>query len=174
MDFALGAGSLVAPAAHTNSSGVFFPNMGGGNYLNFSGDVLIKHNFGFGGEVAWRTSRTNYGGFLPLRPLFYDFNAVYAPRLGRHAGIDLQAGIGAENLRFYTPNYQCGYFGCTNYVSSNHFMGHFGGGIRLYPYGNFFIRPEAHVYLINNNLEFDANHGARVGISIGYTFGGKY
>jgi len=173
IDVAFGAGSLVAPSASSNSSGVFFPSLSGGTYLSFSGDALLFHNFGFGAQVAWRASQTSYGGFLPVRPLFYDFNAVWAPRLGKRAAVDLMAGIGAESLRFYTPTGSCGYFGCTNYISSNHFLGHFGGGIRLYPYGNFFIRPGADVYLINNNVEFDANHGARVGVSIGYTFGGR-
>lgn len=32
--------------------------------------------------------------------------------------------------------------------------GGFGGGIRFYPYGNFFVRPEMRLYLINNNEEF--------------------
>ena len=33
-------------------------------------------------------------------------------------------------------------------------MGHFGGGIRYYIYGHFFVRPEAHLYMIHNNQEF--------------------
>ena len=85
-----------------------------------------------------------------------------------------QAGIGAESIRFYQNFYTCGYFsGCTNYTTSTHFMGHFGAGIRFYPFGNFFIRPEAHVYLIRNNIEFSSNYAVRYGASIGYTFGGR-
>jgi hypothetical protein len=33
-------------------------------------------------------------------------------------------------------------------------MGDIGGGIRFYPYRNFFVRPEVRLYLINKNLEF--------------------
>ena len=32
-------------------------------------------------------------------------------------------------------------------------MGDVGGGIRFYPYGNFFVRPEVRLYLIHNNVE---------------------
>ena len=52
-------------------------------------------------------------------------------------------------------------------------MGDFGGGIRLYPYGNFFVRPELRLYLINNNQEFSSSHLVRYGVSIGYAFGGS-
>ena len=55
-------------------------------------------------------------------------------------------------------------------MSSNHLLGHFGGGIKIYVHGNFFVRPEANFYLIRNNYEFSAGYGTRVGASIGYTF----
>lgn len=173
-DIAFGVSGLKAPTSTTNSQGVFLPSIGGGTYLTVSGDFLIKHNFGLNVEVSWRAHRFAYGGFEPVRPLFYDFNGIWAPRFTKYAGVDLMAGIGAASLRFYTPYYNCSYFGCTNYSSSNHFLADFGGGIRLYPRGNFFVRPEAHLYLINNNQEFSSGRVARVGVSIGYTFGGKY
>lgn len=49
-----------------------------------------------------------------------------------------------------------------------------GGGIRVYLYGNFFVRPEMRVYLVHNNVEFSSGHSrsVRYGVSIGYTFGG--
>ena len=125
----------------------------------------------------WNQRRTRlesrrilYGDFQPARPLFYDFNGIYAPKLGKHAAAELMAGIGWESIRFYQPTFVCSAITCTDFVSSNHFMGHFGGGIRYYIHGNFFIRPEAHLYLIRNNEEFSSPVATRVGISLGYTF----
>lgn len=146
--------------------------MGGGTYLSFSGDYTPWHDFGFGGEVSWRASQNLYLGYQPYRPIFYSANAVWAPKLGKHFGIDLLAGIGAESLRFYTNYYQCNYVSCTNYVSSNHFMGVFGGGLKAYIHGGIFIRPEVRLYAIRNNVEFNSGTPVRAGVSIGYTFGG--
>jgi hypothetical protein len=52
-------------------------------------------------------------------------------------------------------------------------MGDFGGGLKLYPAGNFFVRPEVRLYLVNNNEFFSSGRVVRYGMSIGYTFGGK-
>jgi hypothetical protein len=175
IDVAFGAGTLSAPSSNfSNVFSQFQQSLSGGTFLAFSGDALIKGNLGVQGEVAWRASRTDYAGFLPYRPLFWDFNAIYAPRFNKFVGAEVMAGIGAESARFYTGQLSCSYVsGCTNYTSSNHFMGDFGGGLKLYPVGNFFIRPEARLYLINNNQEFSSGRAVRYGISIGYTFGGK-
>lgn len=179
-DVAFGASTVMAKGT-TGSlvTGDLAQTIGGGTFLNFGGTLLLKKNFGFGGEVAWRAKQNLYGGYQPFRPIFYDFNGVYAPMIGKHAGVDLMAGIGAETARFYTPTFTCGFTGCTNYVSQTHFMGHFGGGVRLYVSGHFFVRPEAHLYLVHNNvlssssnLPFSSNYATRVGVSIGYSLGG--
>ena len=169
-DAAFGVGTLIAPSASSASGNHSPVSLTGGAYPVFSADYLLKHNFGFGGEIAWRASRNVYAGFQPYRPLLYDFGAVYAPHT-RKVGAELQAGIGWESLRFYQPFFNCGGFsGCSNFVSSNHFMGHFGGGLRYYFKGHFFVRPEAHVYLVRNNIEFSSPLATRVGVSLGYTF----
>ena len=49
-------------------------------------------------------------------------------------------------------------------------MGDFGAGIKFYPKGGFFIRPEARFYLVNNNVDYSSSHVTRFGASIGYTF----
>ena len=175
---AFGFGTVTAPSASSNAN-ASFPSLSGGLYPSFSGNVIIWHHIGFGGDVAWRAHQTiysgtqgNFGIVQPYRPIFYDFNGVYAPRLSKYAGVELQAGIGAESVHFYTGNVTCSAFsGCSNYQSSNHFMGHFGGGLRLYAKGNFFIRPEAHVYFVRNNFEFSGPRATRYGMSIGYTWG---
>ena len=174
---AFGFGTVTAPAASTDSNGNSFPSLSGGLYPSFSGIFLFKRHFGFGGEVAWRARQAIYGGVTsgfgtiqPYRPIFYDFNAVYGTMLGKRIGGDIMAGIGGEDLRFYTPYYSCGFTSCTNYVSSNHFAGHFAGDLRFYFWGHAFIRPEAHYYVVKNNVEFNNANVSRFTISIGYSF----
>jgi hypothetical protein len=173
IDVAFGGGSLSSPG-NSFSGGAFLPGEGGGAFVGFNGDVLFRGNLGVQAEVSWKGSQGLYGGQVPYRPLFYDFNAIYARRFSKYVGAEALAGIGAESIRFYSGTYNCDYYGdCSNYVSSTHFMGDFGGGIRFYPYGNFFVRPEMRLYLVNNNVEFSSNHLLRYGVSIGYTFGGS-
>ncbi len=173
-DLAVGAGTLVGSAPTFDTSGNLVANEGGGTYLNFSGTLLIMKNMGFNGEVAWRAKQNLYGGVLPFRPILFDFNGIYSPMLGKHAGIDAMAGIGVSTSRFYTGVVSGNPFsGYTNYQSSNHFMGHVGGGIRLYMTRSFFVRPEAHLYLVHNNFEYSNSHPVRVGISLGYSLGAQ-
>jgi hypothetical protein len=178
-DVAFGVGTVVAPSA-SSASGNYYPqSVGGGAFPVFSGDVLFfKHQFGISGNVAWRASRGSYLanqpvlGLVPFpyRPIFYDFNGIWVPSGAKRVVPQLEAGIGAESTRFYQNFYNCGLTGCTNYTSSNHFLGHFGAGLKLYIKGNFFVRPEAHLYLVHNNLEFSSGRAERFGVSIGYTF----
>ena len=175
-DAAFGFGTVKAPSASNNSNGNF-PTLSGGLYPSFSGTVLLKHHIGFGGNVAWRASRAVYGGssgnfgfVQPYRPIFYDFNAVYGGKFGKMFGGDVMAGIGGEDLRFYTPFTTCGNFSCSNYQSSNHFAGHIGADLRYYFWGHAFIRPEAHYYFIRNNVEFNNVNASRYAVSIGYSF----
>jgi len=171
VDLAFGISGISAPGA-SNGNGVDHQpvSLTGGAYPGFSGDVLFFHNMGIGAEVYWKASQSDYAGQgFNYRPLFYDINAVYAPKLAPHAYLELVGGIGALSTRFYTGTV-CGIYNCSNYQSSNHFDADFGAGLKLYPTHNFFIRPEARFYLINNNLEFSSNHATRYGVSIGYTF----
>lgn len=170
---AFGVGTVLAPSAASASGNYSSQSLRGGAYPAISGDFLFHKNFGVMGEVSWRASQNYYQGSYPFRPLFWDFNGMYAPKIGTKAQADLTAGIGAESIRFYQGFTICNGFSCTNYVSSNHFMGHFGAGLRYYFHGGLFIRPEAHLYLIRNNFEFSSSHAVRVGASLGYTFGGR-
>lgn len=171
IDAAFGVGTVTAPSAQEAGAGFSPQSVGGGAFINIGADFLPWHNFGFGGEVAWRASQNLYAGVQPFRPIFFDFGAVYAPKLGsKRVVADLQAGLGAQTSRFYTPVFNCSFTGCTNYVSSTHFLGHFGAGLRLYVTERIFIRPEAHLYLVNNNVEFSSSRARRFGVSIGYTF----
>jgi len=169
VDLAFGISTVEAPAA--NSSG---PSLSGGTYPGISGDAIFWHNFGIGAEVYWRATQSNYPGLTPTpyRPLFLDFNGVYAPKLARHTYLELVAGIGAVDTRIYCS--ECGNGYNTNYSSDKHFMGDFGAGIKIYPKGGFFVRPEAKLYLVTNNQLFSSSYASRVGVSIGYTFGGGH
>jgi len=170
IDIAFGVSTLDAPGASTASGNRQPVSLTGGAYTGFSGDVLFWHNLGFGSEIYWKATQGNYGGdpTLPFRPIFFDFNAVYSPKLASHAYLELSGGIGAQDTRIYCQ--QCGNGFNTNYSSDKHFMGDFGVGLKLYPTHSFFVRPEAKLYLVNNNLLFSSARATRYGLSIGYTF----
>ncbi len=176
VDAAFGVNGLTAPSA-ASASGNYFPQSErGGLYPSFGGDfIFLRNQIGINGEVAWRASRSFYQAseVQPFRPIFYDFNGIWVPRPGKRVKGELMAGIGVESIRFYQNFLICSSTGCTNYVSSNHFLGHFGGGIRFYFLGHLFLRPEAHLYLVRNNFEFSSARATRFGVSIGYTLGSQ-
>ncbi len=174
MDFAFGLSTVTAPSASSvsiNDTNHAPVSLTGGTYPGFSGDAIFWHNLGVGGEVYWKATRGDYGGdsTLPFRPVFFDFNAVYAPRLASHTYLELVGGIGALATRIYCQG--CGNGYNTNYSSDKHFMADFGAGVKFYPKGDFFVRPEARLYLVKNNLNFSSPRITRFGVSIGYTFG---
>jgi len=175
IDLAFGLSTIDAPSASscgTCDGNPYLPqSLTGGAYPGFSGDVLFWHNLGFGAEVFWRgTSSQNYlepGSGVNFRPVFYNFNAVYSAKLAPHIAAELVGGIGASDTHFS----QSSIFGNSGVLStSNHFDADFGGGLKLYAHGGFFIRPEARFYIIHNETNYSSNHATRVGVSIGYTF----
>jgi len=175
-DAMFGFGTLLSPGAAECglSSGQLACPEKGGLYPNLSADVIFHKRIGFGFDVAWRGGQGNFAGLgLPYRPLLFDFNGVYQPRLSKKTGLDLMGGIGWQSTRFYgyqnTSN--CVYFGAC-YSSYNHFLVDVGGGFRYYFYGHVFVRPEAHYYHVFNNSDvFTSGNIIRVGGSIGYTIG---
>lgn len=143
-------------------------SLSGGGYPMFSGDLLFFKHLGVGAQVTWRAHQNVNQFGQPFRPIFYSVNAVWAPPIGKRAQAEVQGGVGAESIRFYSPIFTCNFFGCTNYSSSNHFATHVGGGIRLFVWHNVFVRPEAHWYYVNNNFEFAGPRAIWVGASLGY------
>jgi hypothetical protein len=173
-DFAFGFSTTHSAPVSSVTLEPFPPvSLTGGLYLSISGDVAIRKNFGVGGEISWRAGQGNYDFSQPYRPIFWDIDGIFMPKLGPHAQAELSAGIGAESTRFYTPFLNCNAFSCTNYQTSSHFMGQFGAGLKLYAHGGMFVRPELHFYLVNNNVEYTSPYVVRYGASIGYTFGGR-
>lgn len=171
MDFAFGISSIQSPAY--NNTNVLYPpvSLTGGIYPAISGDFLLRKHLGIMGEISWKASQGLYNGYQPYRPIFWDFGGVYVRNVAKRVAVEATAGIGAESTRFYTNYYNCNYLGCTPYATSNHFMGQFGGGVKLYVKGGLFVRPEARFYLVNNNVEYTSSRVIRYGASIGYTFG---
>lgn len=179
-DAMLGFGTIVAPSSTSSACTSFSSNcLGpekGGLYATLGFDVIFRKRVGFNFEANWRAKQGLDGanGGQLYRPILFDFNGVYQPRITKKVGADLMAGIGWQTTRFYEYTYttNCLDFGSC-YVSSNHFLVHFGGGIRYYAYGNLFIRPEVHFYhILNNSDVFTNNNVIRIGASIGYTIGG--
>jgi hypothetical protein len=72
-----------------------------------------------GGEVKSRMAG------ISLIALFFT-TSTPSGRLTKSVTAEIVAGIGGENLRFYTPNPTCDFYSCTDYASSNHFMGDVG------------------------------------------------
>jgi hypothetical protein len=170
-DMGFGFGTVIGEPASSASLPDHFPqSLSGGGYPSFSGDFLFKKNFGVGGEIAWRAHQNVDIFFQPYRPIFTDFNAVYAPNLGKRAQADLQGGIGWETIRFYQPFFNCTAFGCTNFTSSNHFLVHVGAGLRVFTRRSFFLEPQANFYFIHNNVQFSGPRAARYGVTLGYSF----
>jgi hypothetical protein len=177
-DAMLGFGTMLAPGASacgpTNSGlGINCPERGG-LYTNISADVIFHGRLGAGFDASWRSIGNFAGLGQAYRPILFDFNGVYQPRLSKKIGADLFGGIGWQTTRFYSyqPTYSCYAYGSC-YTSSNHFLVDLGAGVRYYVWGNFFVRPEARFYHVLNNTDvFTSNNIVRVGASIGYTIGG--
>jgi hypothetical protein len=168
-DLAFGVSTITAPDADVITG---TPSLKGGAYLSFGGDFLFYHNFGVAITAAWRAHENiDQSAFQPFRPIFYEFNGVYQPPMGKRAQADLQGGIGFQSTRFYEPFFTCGTFsGCTNFSSSNHFMVNVGGGVKFYVTPAVFIEPMARFYFVHNNFEFSSGHAQRFGAQIGYSF----
>jgi hypothetical protein len=175
-DIAVGVGTTLSSKTNTASQAFLPPAEKGGTYPSVSFDHIFKNRFGFNAEVAVRGRKELYNGYQDFRPIFYDVNALFAPRVGENVAAELMAGVGIASAHFYTQFAICNPFyasGCVTNLTSNHFMEHVGGGVRYYFWHNFFVRPEAHVYFIRNNTQFSSNYVGRVGASIGYTFGSR-
>jgi opacity protein-like surface antigen len=168
-------GTLLSQSPSSNA--LFSGNIAekGGTYLGVAGDVVgFKRRVGFSIETSWRASQASYLGYETYRPILTDFNALFQPKLGKKAGLDLFGGIGIASTRFYVPfATSCSYFsGCINYTTSDHFMEDVGVGLRYYVWHHVFVRPEFHYNHIESNTdEFNSNNVFRVGASIGYTIG---
>lgn len=175
-DAMLGFGTVLSPGADAcgaSSSINFTCPERGGLYTNIGADVILHKRMGFGFDATWRSLGNFAGSGETYRPILFDFNGVYQPKLSKKVGADLFGGIGWQTTRFYgyQPTSNCVYFGAC-YTSTNHFLVDLGAGLRYYVWGHVFVRPEARYYhILNNEDVFSSGNVLRVGASIGYTIG---
>lgn len=177
-DAMFGFGTVVSPGAAACGDPAFVnfvcPERGG-LYTNIGADVILHKSIGFGFDASWRSGQGLFGGpgGQPYRPILFDFNGVFQPKLSKKVGLDLMGGIGWQTTRFYgyQPTSNCVNFGSC-YTSNNHFLVDIGGGLRYYVLGHVFLRPEARFYhILNNSDVFSSGNVIRIGASIGYTIG---
>jgi hypothetical protein len=173
LDIAVGASTLWSPKNTTALTGFIPPPEKGGVYPGASLQYILPNHFGFNVEGAFRYHKTFYNDYQPYRPILYDANAVFAPRLSKKFSADFMGGIGGQTLLFYTQLNPCTALaqGCVTHVNSTHFLLHSGAALRYYFWHNYFVRPEANWYFIPNNFQFHSRNVFRVGASVGYTFG---
>ena len=169
------SGSTLFSTQYSGTSQLYLPPPErGGTYAGGSLEYLLKHRrVGFNAELEVRKKDGVYNDYQKYRPVFYDVNAVFAPRFGKRIIGDFMGGIGGETIRFQNPSFNCGYAaGCPIHLSDNHILLHLGGGIRYYVWRSFFVRPEVHYYrIVHNAVDFYSDNEFRAGASIGYTFG---
>jgi hypothetical protein len=148
----------------------------GGAFGRFGGGLMLKPSLGFGGEVALRFSQGDYSG-AGYRPILYDFNGIWTPRLSTRIVPEFQGGLGGLNMRFYDPTspyYDYGTGRYSTYVgSSNHFQLHGGVGLRVYITPSVFIRPQVDYHWVRNNDWFKDNGILAYTLSVGYSLGEK-
>ena len=140
-----------------------------------NGDVLFHGNLG----VQLRSI-----GDLARDYMREEFSIIFAPatsmRYNRSGfahewSVKLEQNWSRKHPFYIRGNYSCDYYGnCTNYLSSNHFLVDFGGGIRAYVWHSLFVRPELRICISPTNTEFSSDAVFRYCASIGYTFGGSH
>jgi len=150
----------------------------GGTFANVGGDVMVTPHLGFNANLSWRTSQGGYDGLL-YRPMFYDFNGVYAPTGAKKRIVPvILAGLGGVHLGYYENQSACDAFvGCSSsntfIESSNHFQAHFGAGVKFDIYKGIFLQPQVDVRWVNNFFQFGSNWVPEYSAQLGYRFGGK-
>ncbi|MBV9765749.1 MAG: outer membrane beta-barrel protein [Acidobacteriaceae bacterium] len=150
----------------------------GGTFGKAGADVMLTPHFGVNGDVDFRFAQGAYSG-LTYRPMFYDFNAIWAPtgRSLKRVVPEIQAGLGAVNLKFFSPSASfCDAFaGCSSsnsYLeSSNHFQVHLAAGLRLYATQHLFFQPQVDAHYVNNLFQFGSNWVPEYSASVGWSFG---
>lgn len=147
----------------------------GGVFGVFGADFMVTPHLGVNGEYSFRFTQATYlplGG-LNIRPVFYDFNAVYQPTAGdKHVVPVLEGGIGGAKMSFYFTQQSSIFSQSQFFVSSNHFQVHGGVGVKLYVKSDLFIKPQFDIHYVPNLTDqYGRNTVPEFTISIGYTFG---
>jgi hypothetical protein len=145
-----------------------------GTFGVVGGAVMLKPSLGIGAEVKFRFRQGDYAG-AGYRPVFYDFNGIWTPRLGKHIMPEFQGGLGGLQMRFYDPtspyyDYYSGQY--TTYAgSANHLQLHAGAGLRIFIAPRVFLRPQLDYHWVRNNQWFKNDGILAYTLSIGYRSG---
>jgi len=175
-DFAVGGSSPFSTKNITDSLAYPAPAERGGVYPGISLDRVFENHFGYNAEIAYRYDKGVYNNYQQFRPVMYDFNVLFEPRMKgffparfeKRMAVDFLAGAGGQSVIFYSPVGTCA---CSTHLNSNHFLLHAGVELRYRLWRNFFVRPEAHLYrILNNTSDFHSDNVLRLGASVGYTF----
>jgi hypothetical protein len=160
-----------------------------GFMMGVGGNLMLWKHFGVGAEVSFEPGKSDYVS-LPVagtglsadeiqsRSTFYDFNGIFVPVRAKKASLQLAAGFGGMNLKFYenqsastaltgNQNYNQ-YFG-----SSNHFQVHGGAGVQIYLTDHIFVRPQVDVHWVHNLSQFGRSTPIEAKVWLGYSFGGQ-
>jgi hypothetical protein len=156
-----------------------------GFFLGIGGDVIVWKNIGFGAEVSFQPSKSQFidiPGYGPLnfRQTFYDFNGVYEPVHTKRVSLQLQGGVGGAKTGFSITESSCVGSACVNQaepvVNSNHFQVHVGVGVSLFVTEHLFIRPQFDLHYVPN-LTTQPGFGSDVVTAgmvwVGYNFGSR-
>jgi hypothetical protein len=144
-------------------------------FMGVGGKIMLNNRFGVGAEAMFQPHRPDYAG-LKVRNTFYDVHGIYQPISVKRAALQLKAGIGGTNSRFYFSDTGCsGFTGCSSYTqfagSSNHFQVVGGVGVPLYITEHIFLRPEIDVHYVPNFFQYGTNFVPAATVWAGYTFG---
>ncbi|MCX6633401.1 MAG: outer membrane beta-barrel protein [Candidatus Solibacter sp.] len=172
--------------ANARSTGERIETFGDGNFyrtpsldgvfMNLGGGIMLSPRLGFGAEVTFKPRQSDYAG-LGYRPIFYDFNGILHPLPGvKRVVPELQAGLGAVNLKYYYNQKDCNVFeGCpganTLVQISNHFQLHAGASVSFFVTPHVYVRPQFDLHWVHNFVEFGSGLVPRYGVSVGYRFG---
>jgi hypothetical protein len=147
-----------------------------GIFGTFGGAVFFKPTFGVGAQVSLRFRQGDYSGY-GYRPIFYDFNGIWTPVVGKRIMPEFQAGFGGVNMRFYDAtspyyDYNTGTYS-TFAGSSNHLQLHAAAGLRIFVKEHIFIRPQVDYHWVRNLNEFAGSSVPAYSIAIGFTTGNR-
>jgi hypothetical protein len=157
----------------TNNAGalVTAPSLDG-VFGTIGGAVMLKPSYGVGAQVSWRFTQADYLIYT-YRPIFYDFNGIWTPSLGKRVMPEFQAGFGGASFRFYDASqpyydYNTGRYS-TFAGSSNHLQLHLAGGLRVFFKPHLFVRPQLDYHWVRNLNEFGSNSVPEFSVAIGYS-----
>ncbi len=133
---------------------------------------MLKPSFGVGAEVAVRFRQGDFGTY-GYRPVFYDFNAIWTPSLGRRIMPEFQGGLGGVRTSFYDASqpYYDYYTGKWSTLAgrSSHFQLHAGAGLRIYVKGRIFVRPQVDYHWVKNMWEFKSSSVPAYSLAVGWS-----